>query len=142
MFAVFGGALGLGIIEVKGYDPLVARIIGWVAALFFLLALVVWARRLLRGKQVVIRIDDKGIHDTRLSREPIPWQHIRGVSVMRQSNVSYLTLDMSPADKEHFLLPSAKLGSRLNGMPTISASGLQPSVEDLRFAIHRLRPRQ
>ncbi|WP_188195986.1 STM3941 family protein [Nonomuraea sp. SYSU D8015] len=141
-FVVLGGVLALGFIEVERYDPWVTRIVGWVCALFFLLALVAWTRRLFLGNSVVIRVDEKGIHDLRLSREPIPWEHIKDLRVTWTRQVGHLRLDMSRGDKERFLRPMARLLYWPNRMPAIPTVGLEPSFQDLLLAVERSRPQE
>jgi hypothetical protein len=120
----------------------VTRIVGWVSGVFFLLMLVGWTRRLFLGNSVIIRVDEKGIHDKRLSREPIPWEHIEDVTTEHISHAGQLRLQMSPDDKKRFLRPMARLLCWPDRKPAIATANLEPSLEDLRFAIRHFRRRE
>src|ERR1041384_6675747 len=142
LFVVIGGACAFGILVVERYDPLVTRIVGWVAMVFFLLTLIGWTRRLFLGKSVIIRVDEKGIHDRRLSREPIPWESIEDVTTEHLNRTGQIRLQMSSGDKKRFLRPMARLLCWPDRKPAIATVNLEPSLEDLRFTIRHFRRRE
>ncbi|GAA2392361.1 STM3941 family protein [Nonomuraea africana] len=139
---IVGIAMALGWLEESGHGPTWFAVAnGCAVVVIFSVATVVYTRRLLHGKAVVIRIDEHGIHDHRLSREPIPWKCIRGVRVVHVSGWRYLKLRMTDADQERYLTELARWSTLLppHGI-TIRTVGLKPSFDELLAAVERSRP--
>lgn len=114
-----------------------AGVFGPFAAAFFGLCSVIIAWRLLVERGPVIVISPRGIRDTRVARELIPWRTIREISTWSYESQRILVLDVDPEAEKSLGLTTAVRWWRgvnralgITGL-CISATGLGMGYEDL-----------
>ncbi|GII59046.1 hypothetical protein Pth03_74350 [Planotetraspora thailandica] len=139
LFVVFGALMGLGLLGES--DGLFARVVGWMAVLLGVVAASKWLRQLWAGDPVVVAVGPEGIHDRRLSAQPIPWDDIDGIAVHQVRRTRFLILRMTPeAVRRHVHSAPSKLGTRMYGGPGIATIGLDRSFDELVAAVSKWLP--
>jgi hypothetical protein len=116
-----------------------SRLIGWVGTLFFVAAVLMGIWQLLLGDRVVIQVGPLGLHDRRVSSQPIPWGSIDGIEVQKVQRVRSLKLYMTPEAQGLYMRSRqlARLSARMVGGVTVNTGGLDRSFDDLIAAVNK-----
>src|SRR5262249_17750429 len=94
-FALIGAAMAFGVFDgIKPWSQ--GWIAGWASLIFFTLCGAVWLKQaLMRGP--ILTIGPRGVRDTRLSRDWIPWAAITAASETSIRGTHLLMLCIDPA---------------------------------------------
>jgi len=139
-FLVLGGALVSGLFpEVEPWSK--AWFAGWICVVYFAAFAVFWSKQALtRGP--VVTVGPRGVRDTRVSPDWIPWSAIEAISVASVRGTRFPVLRVDPAFEAAMRLTRVERLSRssyagLLGDHTyaISPVGLRGSFEALKHAI-------
>jgi hypothetical protein len=138
-FAVLGAAMAFGWLEaVEPWSR--GWLAGWACLIFFPICAVLGLRQALTSGPVVT-VGPRGIRDTRLSPDWIPWTAIVGISETSVRGTHFLKLRIDPAFEATMSLTAlARLGRRGNaalghGGYAIAAVGLKGGFRALTQAV-------
>jgi len=118
-------------------DDDLAQFVGLIGVLFFGACTAAILYRLLTSFRTVLVISPKGIRDTRVAAEFIPWSAIRGISTWEMQGQKVMILEVDPVVEAGLTLmrtarwsrgPNKSLGA--DGL-AVSAQGLNISFDDL-----------
>jgi len=100
LFATVVGASVLVIAvtaDETGYQASKGHTAGWLGAVSSGIACLWFLWRTVSVRGPVITLTPDGLHDTRLTRGPIPWGDVAGVSLSQRGRQRLLTVDVSQA---------------------------------------------
>lgn len=140
-------AIGLGWITPRRMSWVVANIVGWSGTLFFGLCTIIFAWRLLRVRDVRLRISAEGIWEPKYRKEILQWHEVKQIReyvvgnwLRRRKSV---LLDVDSAT-ERRLLGSfhSRVGAFFNRNITgtglfLSAGGLDTTHDDLLWVLRK-----
>jgi hypothetical protein len=132
-FVAVGAAMAFG--PLGDDDSITVEVVGWVAMVCFSFAGILGVRQILSRDPVVIRVGPLGLHDRRLSRDPIPWDDIDGYYVQRIQHQRILRLLMTPEAQERNVHSRWRAFVRRTGGPTVNTGGLSPGFDDFLTAV-------
>lgn len=114
-----------------------SRFMGWVGLVFFGILSALWVRQISRLGQPAITLSREGLHDVRLSQQPVPWQAIEDMHIWEQHRQKVLVLQVEPAvESEIGLTRAARLSRGLN--PKYGADGLCVPLNGLKMNADKL----
>ena len=88
--------------------------VNWLLLIIFLILVLPFLWKLVRGPRMIIHISDAGILDTRLYREPIPWKKIQSVNLIRASWFDRDTSHIDIAVPKKYLVDELGAESKAN----------------------------
>ena len=117
------------------------QFMGWIGMLFFGLATAIGISRLFTFNKTVVTLSSAGLHDTRVSARPVPWDSIQDIGVWEMQRQKIIVISVPPETEASIGLTrmarwsraaNAKLGA--DGL-CFSAAGLSMRHEALLAAI-------
>ena len=117
------------------------QFMGWIGMLFFGLATAIGISRLFTFNKTVMTLSTAGLHDTRISARPVPWEAIEDFGVWEMQRQKIIVISVLPETEASIGMTrmarwsraaNAKLGA--NGL-CFSAAGLSVGHEALLSAI-------
>ncbi|MFY0611908.1 MAG: hypothetical protein JXQ99_10320 [Hyphomicrobiaceae bacterium] len=134
--AMTGASLLLVLLPAFASDYFI-QFMGLLAALFFGAITSMNAYYLLMSSRTVVMISPKGICDTRLATELIPWPAIRNISTYEMQTHKFMVLDVDPEIEAKLTLTwIAKFTRRPNKW--FGADGLMVSAQGLKIGFDDL----
>lgn len=136
---VLSAAIALQYISVE--DGSFNQFMGWIGMLFFGLATAIGISRLFTFNKAVMTLSPAGLHDTRISARPVPWDAIEDFGVWEMQRQKIIVISVPPETESSIGLTrmarwsraaNTKLGA--DGL-CFSAAGLSMSHAELLSSI-------